>query len=138
VGVAYARAGRVENAVAVLGRAAERFPDDPAVSAALGRVWLADAIDGDKVALDKALRVLQPAAARASASSDTLSLYGHALLLSGDADAAELVLQQAVTRTPVEPDAYAHLAEAAQRLRHGEIAREAAQRYAALSDANVP
>ena len=43
VGLAYARQGRTEAAIVTLGRAAERYPDDPAVYTALGRVWLESA-----------------------------------------------------------------------------------------------
>ena len=137
VGAAYARAGRIDAAVATLSRAAERYPDEPGVSTELGRLWIEVAGDeGERGAVSKALNALQPAATRASASSDTLTLYGRALLLSGDADAAELVLQQAVTRSPTEPEAYLYLARAAQRLRHASIAAGAAARYAALTDAN--
>ena len=139
VGVAYARAGRTDAAVTTLGRAAERYPDEPAVYTALGRVWLETAEErNDKVSLTKAIKALQPAAARASASSETMALYGRALFLSGDANAAELALQQAVTRAPVEPIAYLYLAQAAQRLRHAEIARAAVARYEALTDEAVP
>jgi len=139
VGVAYARAGRFDAAVTTLGRAAERYPEEPAVYTALGRVWLETAEErNDKVSLRKAISALQPAAARASASSETLALYGRALYLSGDANAAELALQQAVTRAPVEPRAYLYLAQAAQRLRHSDISRVATARYDALVENPSP
>jgi predicted Zn-dependent protease len=89
----------------------------------------------DRVSLNKAIEALQPAAARASASSETLALYGRALLLSGDVGGAEVALQQAITRTPVDPLAYLYLAEAAGRLRHTALASRARTRYQALSDA---
>jgi predicted Zn-dependent protease len=88
----------------------------------------------DKISLNKAIKALQPAAARASASSETLGLYGRALVLSGDASGAEVALQQAVTRTPVDPIAYRYLAEAAERLPLPALARVARVRYAALAD----
>ena len=148
VGMAYARAGRGDAALTALGRAAERHPDDPVVYTALGRSWLEAAerdgdgpdgngldrsgLDRSKVALRKALEALQPAATRAGASSETLALYGRALLLSGDLAAAEVVLQQAVTRFPLEPIAFLHLAQAAERLRHPAVALAARDRYDAL------
>ena len=154
VGVAYARAGRGDAAITTLGRAAERYPDDPTVYTALGRTWLeaaersddnqgadgqgADGSGASRVALGKALEALQTAAARAAASSETLALYGRALLRSGDAAAAERVLQQAVTRFPVEPVAFLHLAQAAERLRHPAIARAARERYDALTGDRDP
>ena len=57
VGLAYARWGRTDAAVLTLGRAAERYPDEPAVYTALGRVWLETAeLRNDRVALGKAHR----------------------------------------------------------------------------------
>ena len=134
VGLTYARMGQPDAAVVTLGRAAERYPDTPAVYAALGRVWLDTALTGNSgVATSKALEALQPIAGRADASSETLALYGRALLLSGDAAAAEAALQRAVGRTPVDPLAYRDLAEAARRLGHAEVAADAAARYATLA-----
>lgn len=134
VGLAYARLGRTDAAIVTLGRAADRYPDDPAVYTALGRVWLESAeARGDRSAVGKAREALEPAAARAAATSETLTLYGRALLLSGRVDAAERALQQATTRRPVDPDAYRYLAQAATRLRHGPLARDAEARYVALT-----
>ena len=131
VGLAYARQGRIEGALVTLSRAAERFPDDPAVYTALGRLWLD--MGSDRVSVRKALEALQPAAERADASSETLALYGRAQYLAGSVAAAERTLQRAVTRMPVDPVAYRYLAEAAARLRHPQVAREAEIRYAALA-----
>jgi hypothetical protein len=55
------------------------------------------------------------------------------LLLSGDADTAELVLQQAAIRSPVEPHTFTLLVDAAERLGHEAVARDALRRRAALS-----
>ena len=133
VGLTYARLGRPDAAILTLGRAAERYPDSPAVYGALGRVWLQAADAGDQVATGKALEALQPFASRSDASSETLALYGRALLRSGNAAAAERVLQLAVTRTPVDPLAYRDLADAAGRLGHRGAARDARLRYALLA-----
>jgi tetratricopeptide (TPR) repeat protein len=132
VGTAYTRLGRHENALLTLGRAAERYPDSPLVSTALGRAWLGMAESGtdvDTSAVGKAVTALQDVAARPDATSETLMLYGRALLMSGDAAAAERALQQAVTRLPLEPLAFKYLADAATRLGHAEIARDAEERY---------
>jgi len=135
VGLAYARWGRTEAAILTLGRAAERYPDEPAVYTAIGRVWL-DAAEprNDRVALSKAIEALQPIAAAATASSEALALYGRAMLLSGDARAAERLLLQAADRPPVDPETFRRLADASQRLGHLAVARDALLRYVALAD----
>jgi tetratricopeptide (TPR) repeat protein len=134
VGLTYARVGRSEQAILTLSRAAERYPQSPAVYTALGRVWLESGEGGPgPVALSKAMEALAPVAARGDASSETLTLYGRALLLSGDAAASERILQQALTRRPVDPRAFRYLAETAGRLGHSAIARDASVRYALLA-----
>jgi tetratricopeptide (TPR) repeat protein len=132
--LAYARLGRRDTAVATLRRAAERHPDAPTVYAALGRVWLdAAGSPPDAIAVANAVEALQPVAGRADATSEMLALYGRALLESGKPQDAERVLLQAVRRSPIEPLAYRYLAEAAQRLHHTPIARDAQSMYAALA-----
>ena len=126
-GLAYARSGQTEMAVLALGRAAEDHPDQPQVYTALGRVWLEIAETGaDRAALRKALEALQ-SVPTASASSETLALLGRALLLDDDPDGARAALDVAITRFPVDPAAFLHLARleeshrdwgAARRLRH--------------------
>jgi tetratricopeptide (TPR) repeat protein len=134
VGLAYARIGRRETAVLTLGRAAERHPDATVVYTALGRVWLTTAeAEQDPAALGKAMEALQPAAAQADAVSETRALYGRALALSGNMAAAERMLLQAVAMTPVDPSAYRYLAEVARRLRHDNVAKDAAAKYALLA-----
>lgn len=134
VGLAYARWGRTDAAVLALGRAAERFLDEPAIYTALGRVWLEAAeLRNDPVALNKAIEALQPPAASATASGDTLTLYGRAMLLSGDAPAAERALLLAAGKAPVEPAAFRYLADAAEQLGHTPIALDALRRYVALT-----
>src|SRR5687767_4484305 len=133
VGLTYARFGQPDSAILTLGRAAESYPDTPAVYAALGRVWLDAAARGDVDALSKALEALEPIASRPDASSETLTLYGRALLLSRNAAAAERTLQAAVNRAPADPLAYHYLADAAARLGHVAVAENAAARYALLA-----
>ena len=134
VGLAYARWNRTDTAVLTLGRAAERFPDEPRVYTALGRVWLdAAELNSDRVAVSKALQALQPRAAAADASSEALMLYGRALFVSGNAGAAERLLLQATRKAPVEPIAFRYLADAAERLGHAAAAQDALQRYVALA-----
>jgi tetratricopeptide (TPR) repeat protein len=133
VALALAHSGQRDAAVVTLRRAAEKHPDSPLVVTALGRVWLETAVaDEDPVALRKALTALQPLARRPEATGEVLALHGEALLLSDQVTEAERTLQQAVTRLPVAPSAYLHLAEAARRRGHIEIARNAEARYALL------
>jgi len=134
VGLAYSRADSPEQAVMALGRAAERFPKQPAVYAALGRVWLKAAEErGDRAALRKALEALEPVATQPGAGSDVLTLYGRALSLNGEAERAEQTLQQASSRMPVDPAAFLALANVARRLGHLAEARNALIGYEALS-----
>jgi tetratricopeptide (TPR) repeat protein len=133
VGLEYARGGRTDTAILTLGRAAERFSDNAAVYTALGRVWLAAAEQrNDRVALGKALEALQPRAVAPGATSETLTLYGRAIFLSGNAAAAERLLTEATAQAPVDPMAFRYLADAAERAGHAATARDALLRYAAL------
>jgi predicted Zn-dependent protease len=101
------------------------------VMTALGRAWLEMAESGtelDTMAVANAVATLQPAAARPDASGETLTQYGRALLMSGNAAAAERTLQIAVTRLPIEPVAFTYLADAATRLGHTPVAAAAEAR----------
>ena len=139
VGLAQARAGREDAAVITLGRAVERFPDAPQVYAALGHVWLTEAQRrGDRVALNKALGALSRAAARADATSDTLTELARAELLAGDRQSAERALRQAVARLPVPPEAYLHLADVTARDGRIQDARDALLKYATLIGDDKP
>ena len=135
LGLTYARGGQTDAAVLTLGRAAERFPDEPSVYTALGRVWL-DVTDPENsgVALSKAVEALQRHATAAGASAEALMLYGRAMLRSGDAQVAERVLLQAAAQTPVERRTFLDLADAAEQLGHIPVAIDALRRYLALGD----
>ena len=86
VGLAQARAGRTDLAVGVLGRAAERYPDNAVIYVALGRVWFESAERArDRVGLRKAIEALEPFTRGQSPSGEALALYGRALVLSGEA-----------------------------------------------------
>ena len=133
LGMAYARAGRHEAAVLTLGRAVERFPSDPGVYGALGRVWLdAAEMRPDPTALRKALEALSTAASHPDVSSETLSHLGRAWMLSGDMAAAERVLRQAIAKRPVTEHAYRQLATVTAQGGRLEEARDALIRYVAL------
>jgi tetratricopeptide (TPR) repeat protein len=132
LGLAYSRAGRMELAVGTLRAAAERFPHQPRVYAALGRVWLDPAERGDRSALKKALEALRPIATAADADSESLTLFGRALLAAGDTVGAEQVLKQASERFPVESAAFTLLASAAEHGGHETLTRDSLARYASL------
>ncbi|MCC7418025.1 MAG: tetratricopeptide repeat protein [Acidobacteria bacterium] len=133
VAIAHAQAGHPDLAVLTLGNALERTPDQPLIYGALGRVWLGIALArDDRVALSKALEALERIASSPGATSETLALYGRALLRGGETEAAERVLQQAIARAPVDPGAYLLSAAAAERLNHLEEARAALIAYGGL------
>jgi tetratricopeptide (TPR) repeat protein len=135
VALAYARWGRLDAALSTLARAEERFSGSPVVSAAVGRVWLDAAQESpdDVVSLQRASDALQRSAAAADAPSETLALYGRALLLSGNIGEAGRVLQIATSRLPLYPEALRYLAEAEARLGRPANAREALRRYEVLT-----
>jgi tetratricopeptide (TPR) repeat protein len=127
------RTGHEDLAVLTLGSALERTPDQPLVYGALGRVWLNIAqARNDRVALNKALEALERAGSASDATSETLTLYGRALLQSGRGDVAERILQQATERYPIEPTAFLFYATAAEQENHLEAARQALIQYGVL------
>jgi tetratricopeptide (TPR) repeat protein len=131
--LAEARAGHIEPAVVTLGTALERMPDDPRVYHALGQVWLQDAeARNDRSSLNKAIEALERATIATIAPSDTMTLFGRALLRDGQLDRAEQVLQSATTRFPVDSSAFLYYADAAERLNHLDAARQALIDLAAL------
>jgi tetratricopeptide (TPR) repeat protein len=131
--LAQANAGHIEPAVVTLGTALERTPDDPRVYHALGQVWLQDAeARNDRSSLNKAIEALERATIATIAPSDTMTLFGRALLRDGQIDRAEQVLQLATTRFPVDSAAFLYYADAAERLNHLDAARQALIDLAAL------
>lgn len=134
VAMAYARAGRADVALESLRHAAERHPDEMLIPAAMGRIWLdASETRGDRLALQRAIAVLGPAAEGPGATSDVLQVYGRALLLAGRADAAERTLQRATARLPIDPAALLLLERAARQRGHADAARDARSRYVAIA-----
>lgn len=132
LGLAHADAGQFDRAVVVLSRAAETFPTHAYTYVALGRVWLeASQVRRDPVALQKAVEALERAVG-ADASSEALSLLGKALLLSEHVERALDTLTEATMKRPVDPLAFAYLAEAAERAGNFAVARGALLDYQAL------
>lgn len=134
VGLAHARAGNSELAVLTLSNMLERTPDEPLLYGALGQVWLeiAQAGSDHPEALSKALEALERVASTNAATSQVLTLYGRALLLDAQTEAAERTLRQAIERYPVDPPALLYYATAAERRRDFESARSALVQYSAL------
>jgi tetratricopeptide (TPR) repeat protein len=133
LGLALARAGQPEDAVLTLGRAAEHYPDDSYAYVALGRVWL-ELASTRSDALSKALSALEGAVGTDD-SSEALMLFGRALLMTQDTDSAERKLLDATRKEPADPLAFYYLAEAAERLQHWDVARQALLDYQAVHGA---
>jgi tetratricopeptide (TPR) repeat protein len=137
LGLALAQSGQPERAVLSLVETAERYPDYGYAYVALGRVWLDIAqARRDRVALSKAIGALE-SAVRNDQGSESRTLLGRARLLAGHVEAAERVLQDAAAKRPVDPLAFSYLAQAADRLGHHAIARQARIDYAALRGENA-
>jgi tetratricopeptide (TPR) repeat protein len=120
------RAGRFDAAGQALAAAEESAPDDSRVALAVGRLHLARAERGPAPgALPLAIRALESALGGTARRSEGLTLYGRALYLSGDLTAAEQILRDAVRTSPVDPEAFAFLADAAEAARHHGHARDA-------------
>ena len=135
LGGAYLRAGNRDLAVMTLGRAADNFRDYPGVYAALGQVWLDAAEErGDPSDLSKALEAPAPVALQSTASSETLGMYGRALMMASRHEEAAAVFREAAQRFPIDPEILPHFASVAQRLGHLDEARQALVKYTILVD----
>ena len=145
IGLAHARIARTARtsadhqrhsdlAILALGGALDRTPDDPQIYGAIGQVWLDIAIRDPQRpdALGKALEALQRVASAGAVTSEALGLYGRALLMDGQVDAAERVLQQATRRYPVDPAVFLEYSTVAERQDHFEAARRALLEYGVL------
>ena len=80
---------------------------------------------GSRAAIAEARLALERALGGTARRSEGLALYGRALYLSGDAADAERILIEATATSPVDPEAFQFLADAAERLAHPGIARDA-------------
>jgi predicted Zn-dependent protease len=92
---------------------------------------------GDRVYVTKALEVFGRIASNPDATSEVLTLYGRALLMDEQLEAAELALQQASTRYPLNPASLVLYASVAERQGRLEAARQALIDHASLV-ADVP
>ena len=131
--LAHAAAGQIDLAVEILRNTLESAPDRTHIYGAIGRVWLDVArLRTDRAALSKALEALERGATTAAATSEIMVLYGRALALDGQAEAAERVLLNATQRFPVDPSAFSEYAAIAERRGHLGDARAALIHYGAL------
>jgi tetratricopeptide (TPR) repeat protein len=138
IAMAQSNRGQFDAALETLSDAATATPDDSRLSLAQGRVYLARAertLDHD--AALRALDALERALAGTARRSEGLALFGRALFLSGDPAAAERILREAVATSPVDPEAFAYLADAAERLSHAAEARDALLNLDALQGDTV-
>jgi tetratricopeptide (TPR) repeat protein len=131
VGMAHARRGHWDLAVLTLGGALERHPTEPDIYRALGQVWLERPRD-DPAFLSKAREALERAASSPSATSESLALYGRALLEAGETENAERTFQQATTRYPIDRSAFLLYASTAEKQDHLDSARNALIQYGSL------
>ncbi len=130
---AYLDVRRYDDALQALARARADAPDDSRIELGLGRVYLAQAEHtGSAASLRRALDVLEAALGGSAPRSEGLALLGRGLYLSGDAAGAERLLQEAVSTSPVDPEAFGFLADAAERRSHPALAHAALVRLDAL------
>jgi tetratricopeptide (TPR) repeat protein len=120
-------------AILTLSNVLEHTENQSAIYAALGQVWLEVAVArNDPIGLRKAIQALERVVFTPGAPSQTLTLYGRALLRAGRPEEAERVLQQATIGYPVDPAAFLEYAAIAERRNHLEAARRALMSYNAL------
>jgi tetratricopeptide (TPR) repeat protein len=126
--MAMLRARRYDDALDVLQRpsVAAVASSDPRVAIALGRIYVdrAERLH-DSASIPLALSSLAFFVSGTPRRSDGLALFGRALYLSGDAAGAERLLHEAVATPPIDPEAFAFLADAAERASHPDVARDA-------------
>jgi tetratricopeptide (TPR) repeat protein len=124
-------AGDMPRALRLLRSAAELYPDHAATHVALGRLWLTLAEGpGGRASVRNAISALEHAVAL-DRSGVALMELGRARLLLEPA-AAEQAFAQAARRLPVDPLVFLHLADAAERAGHTDVARRALIDYLSL------
>lgn len=123
---AEARHGQLDAAIGTLTKALAESPNDSRLLLAIGRVYLARAErGGDTDSVQRATSALEQALGGTARRSEGLALYGRALFLAGNYPEAERILRDAVATSPVDPEAFGFLADAAERMNHDITARDA-------------
>jgi len=126
IGQAEARQGQLDAAIGTLTKALADSPNDSRLLLAIGRVYLARAErGGDSESVQRATSALEQALGGTARRSEGLALYGRAFFLAGNYPEAERVLRDAVATSPVDPEAFSFLADAAERMNHDITARDA-------------
>lgn len=139
IALAQSRRGEFDGAIATLSSAAERDPADSQVHLALGRVYLEKAERTmDRRSVSDALDALERALAGTARRSEGLTLLGRALYLSGDDAGAERLLREAVSTSPLIAEAFGYLADACERQREYDAAREAVEKLDTLQGDTAP
>jgi Flp pilus assembly protein TadD len=123
--LAAAHQGQFDAALGALTTASARAPADPNLRGAIARVYLARAERTlDRRSAHQALEVFTPLLGPAPPSED-LALAGRANFLLGNYAEAEHLLRAAIGTSPVAPEAYADMADTAERLGQTADARDA-------------
>jgi tetratricopeptide (TPR) repeat protein len=128
VAIAFAemRNGQFDSALGTLAETSVGAPKDSQVQLAICRVLLARAErTGDRPSIARALTMLEQALGGSAQRSEGLALFGRALYISGDAEAAVRMLREAIATSPIDREAFAFLADAAERQHQWLVARDA-------------
>ncbi len=126
IALAQARVGLYDGALGTLTDLVDKSPADSRAEITLARVLLARAERRpDRGSVSRALAALERALGGTARRGEGTALYGRALYLSGDFVGAERILREAVATSPVELEAFGFLADAAERLSHDLLARDA-------------
>jgi len=126
IGQAEARQGQLDAAIGTLTHALADAPNDSRLLLAIGRVYLARAERShDADSIQRATSALEQALGGTARRSEGLALYGRVLYLTGNYPEAERILRDAVATSPVDPEAFGFLADAAERMSHDMTARDA-------------
>ena len=132
IGLAEAAHGQLDSAIGTLTRVQQTSPNDARLQLAIGRVYLerAERAEGSgDPSLERAFEMIERAIERSAPRSEGLALYGRALYLAERYTEAERALREAVATSPVAPESFQFLADAAERLGHDLLARDALMNF---------
>jgi tetratricopeptide (TPR) repeat protein len=124
--LAHMRAGRFADAIDAIKQPDPASANDSRVALTLGRIYLARAEhNDDHASVTLALTALERALGGTARRSEGLALFGRALYLAGNYAGSERLLLDAIATTPVDTEAFAFLADSAERTAHPDVARDA-------------
>ncbi len=134
---AYARADQLDFGLLTLQRALEANPDSPILIETLAEFYVRFAeIRDDHTALSDAL-ISFNMIDLSTASSRALAYFGKTLLLAGDSTTARHILGLAISRSPVEPEAFLILSLVEEELLNWSEARKSRQKYEILTNSII-